>query len=225
MVDFVANRLGPLNREVVFLGGAAAALLITDPAAPAIRYTMDVDVVVEIGSLLEYYRLSDRLRELGFREKAGEGEPICRWTIEDVVVDVMPTTQDVLGFSNRWYAGAFAYAADYPLPSGTVIRLVTAPYFLATKLEAFAGRGKGEYLVSHDVEDLVAVIDGRPGIEDEVAGADPDVRIFLGEQFRLLLADEAFVEAIAGHLPPDAASQARGELVRDRMGRMVSMAA
>jgi hypothetical protein len=137
----------------------------------------------------------------------------------------MPTTPDVLDFSNRWYSGAFAHAADYPLLPGTVIRLVTAPYFLASKLDAFASRGGGDYLVSHDVEDIVAVVDGRPGIEQEVAESEPEVRVFLGEQFSRLLVDRAFVEAIAGHLPPDAASQARGEIVRDRMRRIASLVA
>lgn len=45
----VASRLGPLREQVVFLGGATTALLVTDPAAPAPRPTKDVDVIIEVG--------------------------------------------------------------------------------------------------------------------------------------------------------------------------------
>jgi len=32
---------------------------------------------------------------------------------------------------------------------------------LATKLEAFRGRGKGDHLLSRDLEDVVTLIDGK----------------------------------------------------------------
>jgi len=54
--------------------------------------------------------------------------------------------------------------------------MVLAPYFLATKLEAFDGRGKGDYLSSHDIEDIVAVLDGRPEILDELLKASKSYR-------------------------------------------------
>ena len=40
--------------------------------------------------------------------------------------------------------------------------MVTAPYFMATKIEAFYGRGGDDFLGSHDMEDIITVIDGRP---------------------------------------------------------------
>jgi len=51
MLEAVVERLGPLNDEVVFLGGGAAGLLLTDPAAPPLRITRDVDVILEVTSL------------------------------------------------------------------------------------------------------------------------------------------------------------------------------
>jgi len=83
---------------------------------------------------------------------------------------VMPTTAELLGFGNRWYAAALHHAQERKL-GRLSIRVVSAPYFLATKLEAFDGRGKGDYQASHDLEDLVAVIDGRPEAVEEVASA------------------------------------------------------
>ena len=45
-IKAIAKKLGPLRERVVFLGGATTGLLITDPAAPPIRPTEDVDVIV-----------------------------------------------------------------------------------------------------------------------------------------------------------------------------------
>jgi hypothetical protein len=44
----------------------------------------------EVTPLSEYYALSDQLREKGFAEDVGEDAPLCRWVVEDVILDVMP---------------------------------------------------------------------------------------------------------------------------------------
>ena len=74
------------------------------------------------------------------------------------LLDVMPTDRAVLGFGNRWYEEAVRSAFQYILPSGTPILLITAPVFIATKLEAFADRGAGDFLASHDLEDITTVV-------------------------------------------------------------------
>lgn len=218
LVRTVAERLGPLRERVVFLGGAAAGLLITDPAAEAIRPTDDVDVVVEVASLIEYQvGLRDQLLGLGFSEDLEEGAPICRWRIGDIKVDIMPTEPSVLGFSNRWYPSSAAHAERVTLPTGPEIRLVAAPYFLATKLEAFRGRGGSDFLASHDLEDIVAVVDGRAELPREVSEAKDDVREFLATEVGGLLANRDFQDALPGHLRGDPASQARVAVVLGRM--------
>jgi hypothetical protein len=103
MIRLVAEHLGDLRERVVFLGGAATALLITDKAIPDVRITTDVDVIVEIGSRGEYYRLAETLRSLGFEEDVSEDAPVCRWRIGGIALDVMPTDAEILGFSNKWY--------------------------------------------------------------------------------------------------------------------------
>jgi hypothetical protein len=160
LVLAMARKLAPLLPEIGFVGGCATALLITDPAAAEPRITYDVDVIVEVASYSEYAKLSKRLRKLGFSEDASEGAPLCRWTSDGMVLDVMPTNDKVLGFSNRWYAAALRDAAEVRV-NDLRLRVVTAPYFIGTKLEAFHGRGNGDFYVSRDLEDLVAVIDGR----------------------------------------------------------------
>jgi len=44
----VAETLGELRERMVFIGGCATALLITDPAATEARVTEDVDAIVAI---------------------------------------------------------------------------------------------------------------------------------------------------------------------------------
>lgn len=158
LLEDAVVRLGVLLDEFVFLGGCATGLLIDDVAAPPVRETIDVDVIVQVLTKGEYYALSDRLRQQDFREDNSDGAPICRWTDGRVILDVMPTNPDVLGFGNDWYAPAITHAIEMELPSGKEIRVVSAPYFLITKLEAFDGRGAGDYQMSHDMEDIVAVL-------------------------------------------------------------------
>lgn len=209
MVIHVARRLGDLRKKVVFLGGCATGFFITDPAMPEVRITDDVDVIVEITSRLEYYKLEEELRERGFQGDISDNAPVCRWLIDGYKIDVMPTREDVLGFSNRWYLSAIKNANEIELEKGLAIRLVTPPYFLATKIEAFKGRGQGDYLASHDLEDIILLLDGRPEIVAEIRNSSDDLIKFLSSTFQHLLTTEGFLEAIPGHLLPDRASQAR----------------
>ena len=108
IMELAVARLGALADEMVFLGGCATGLLITDPLAPPFRATNDVDVICEVASLLDYQRLSKRLRALGLREDQSPDAPICRWQAHDLVLDVNPTSPEILGFGNLWYRPAFA---------------------------------------------------------------------------------------------------------------------
>lgn len=218
LLEIVAEHLGDeLREELVFVGGAVAGLLITDPAMPAIRPTDDVDTICQALVLADYHRIEARLRTRGFVQDSSPEAPICRWRIGNVAVDVMPTLEKILGFSNCWYPLALATAQLIALPSGRRIRLVTAPVFLATKLEAFDGRGKGDFLFSHDLEDLLAVIDGRAALLEECRASPAELREYLATRLAALLATRDFVDALGGHLPGDAASQERLPELRDKL--------
>jgi len=171
-----AELLRPVLDDLVFVGGCATALLITDQAAAEVRPTFDVDAIAEITSYADYVLFSERLRNLGFTEDTSEGAPLCRWLKATTTLDVMPLDEKILGFSNRWYKPAMEFSGQRTLKPGLSIRVVTAPYFCATKLEAFKGRGRDDYWSSHDLEDLIAVIDGRQELVDELSDAPEDVR-------------------------------------------------
>lgn len=210
MLESVAQRLGnDLLDELVFVGGAITGLLITDPAMPAIRPTEDVDLLVQALTLADYHRFGKTLAARGFAHDMSPDAPICRWRVGGVAVDVMPALEDILGFSNIWYPLALDTAAHQALPSGTQIRLIAPPVFLATKLEAFYGRGNNDYLFSHDLGDFLAVIDGRDSLVDECRASCVELRAYLRERVAGLLSTPAFIDALPGHLPGDAASQER----------------
>lgn len=225
-LEVVADRLGEtLRNELVFLGGAIAGLLVDDPAAPDIRPTEDVDTTCRVSSQMEFHRIEAALRDRGFAQDMTPGTPICRWRSRqddtEVLLDVMPSSEQVLGFTNRWYPLVIDTAVKRLLPSGVQIRLVSAPAFVATKLEAFANRGRGDFLASHDLEDLLAVVDGRSSLLEECRVCPRELREWLATTLGGLLAQPAFLEALPGHLPSDRASQAR---LPDLRGKLLQIA-
>jgi len=158
---------------------------------------------------VEYTSFGERLHKLGFTEDASEGAPICRWHHGEIKLDLMPLDEKILGFSNRWYKSAMDSAQEYEIEQDIRIRVVTAPYFCATKLEAFRGRGKGDYLSSHDLEDLITVVDGRSELLKDLRAAPEDVRSSIADTVGQLLKTKKFIDALPGYLLPDPASQAR----------------
>jgi hypothetical protein len=223
MVKQVAKRLGPLRPKVAFLGGSAIGFHITDKAEPEIRATRDVDIIVEAASVVAYHRLERTLIELGFFQKIQEEDPICRWYIDDVIIDLMPTDENILGFSNRWYLPAIKNSVSIKLEPNLEIQIVTAPYFLGTKLDAFFGRGKGDYLVSHDMEDIINLINGRVEIIEEIKNSEADLKEFIINTLKGFVDDDLFLEALPGHLLPDQASQGRRSIILERIKKIVDL--
>lgn len=191
-------------------------MLLTDPAAPPVRATHDVDAVVAIASWPDYHRLGEALRARGFSQSVAEAEPPYRWTYAGLKLDVMPTEESVLGFSNRWYTRAVENATTVKLRDDLFIRLVTPPYFVATKLEAFESRGKSDYLESHDLEDVLSVVDGRPELADELAHAELELRRYVSAVFARLIEDEGFLNALPG-LVIEGSPAARSPIVLQRI--------
>jgi hypothetical protein len=137
-------------------------------------------------TLGQYYQVEKRLPAWGFNRDAGS-QVICRCASSGVLFDLMPTDPAILGFSNRWYPEAVKTATHVRLSDRILIRVISGPAFLATKLEAFVSRGGSDILSSHDLEDILNVIDGRPSIADEMTAATDALQKYVGEQFRSLL--------------------------------------
>ena len=220
----IAQALGDLCESLVLVGGCATGLLLTAQRAQAIRATQDVDVVVHAISIADYHAMERALESRGFKHDLSPEAPICRWVWNGVMLDVMPSEPGILGFHNRWYPLAIKTASRVKLPNGWEIPVITAPLFVATKFEAFHGRGNNDYLASHDLEDLITVIDGRQELIVEIQNSDHELRRYLAAEIKKLLEKSDFQLALPGHFPGDAASQARlPELLR-RMRLIVQLA-
>ncbi len=221
LLELGAAVLGDLTDEVVFVGGATVTLWITDPAAPPPRPTQDVDVIVEVATRADYHAFEERLRGFDFRD---DGRVICRWRhpATGLVLDAMPTDAELLGFENRWQREAFPQAEEITLPSGTRIRAVSPAFMVATKLEAFLGRGEGDLLGSRDFTDIVALVDGREELETEIAGAPEELRSYVADSLQPLLEDPRLPDGVRAQLLPDAASQSRADEIVIRRLRLMA---
>jgi predicted nucleotidyltransferase len=213
LLELATSRLGALLDEVVFVGGATITLWITDPAAPPVRPTKDVDVIVEVASASAFHDFERRLDRIFKRDK--DSGVICRWLDRetDLVLDAMPSEARILGFENEWQKRALPHAVVRELPSGARIRAVPPPFLLATKLEAHRGRGADDLLGSVDFADVIALVDGREELVAEVAAEGADLRRYVSAQLRSITSSYGFDDGVSGALRPDAASQQRAEQV------------
>lgn len=203
MLDIVASGLKGLLSEAVFVGGAVASLYIQKEkleTVSAIRPTDDVDCVVEIASRSEYYKLERKLRGLGFKNSTEANAPVCRWLYSGVTVDIMPTDPKIVGFANFWYKPGMENSIFYRLPSKLEIKIFSFPYFLASKIEAFKDRGKGDFFGSRDFEDIVTVLEGRASLRTDFSDVQNDLRVYLQNWFQERLSSADFIQGLSYHL-------------------------
>jgi hypothetical protein len=172
-IKLAAFHIGDFRTKVLFVGGTVPALLLTDPAAPDVRPTEDVDVIIQVSSRDELAGIENQLDKAGFKPALDEDNPvICRWKKDALVLDIMPADPVVFGFSNRWYEYAFDNPSEFDLGDGIIVRAINPPLFLCTKIDAHNRRGKDDYAMSKDIEDVIRLIDGRQELLEEIRLAD-----------------------------------------------------
>lgn len=215
MLEKVAEALGPdLREQLVFVGGCTTALLVTDEVTlEGVRATDDVDLIVDLAGYPAWAGLQAILRDRGFRESQ-EDNVVCRMRLDGLKVDFMPDDEAILGFSNRWYRMGIETAETISLTPQLTIRRLTPPLFLATKLEAYLGRGEGDLLFSRDIEDILLIVDGRPEIVAELQAAHEDVRAFIAREVDAVLRSPSYELVLQGNVrgPPG-----RTDIVHDRL--------
>ncbi len=219
----VSRRLEGLAEQVAYVGGAVVPLLVTDPLILRFRETLDVDLVVQLASRMAYAKLEERLRGLQFTHGTSPGAPICRWRIEGIRVDIMPTDENILGFSNRWYPLALETATPIQFPDGPTVRIISPVAFVATKLEAFRSPSRpyhGDYFASHDLEDLLTVIDGRTELVEDIAVANDEVRSFISAEIKRFMEAPDFRDALPGHVEAGPTNAVRTGMLRERREQM-----
>jgi predicted nucleotidyltransferase len=197
-IKAVANALDALNEKVVFVGGATISLYPDKPVFE-IRPTDDVDVIIEILNYNDRVALEEKLRSIGFSHDIESGV-ICRYKIQGIIVDVMPTNDSSIGFTNLWYPEGFQNAIDYVIDNICKVKILSAPYFIATKLEAYKGRGENDGRTSHDFEDIIYVLENRELIWEEINNSGDNLKKYFREEFKKLLDNPNLYEWIDCHV-------------------------
>jgi predicted nucleotidyltransferase len=196
----MAQAMGPLCDQVVFVGGCATGLLLDDTGLMDVRPTEDVDAIVEVATLAGYHRLAEQLMARGFKQTMADNTPPFRWYWNRLQLDLVPLDEKILGFANPWYRAGYDAALVTSVAEGLNLRHLSAPHFLATKFEAFKDRGQNDVYLSHDLEDIMTVIEGRATVVPEVADASAAVRKHVGQSVAMLLAHPSFHNALPGLL-------------------------
>lgn len=196
----IAQAMGLLCDQVVFVGGCTTGLLVDDAGLMDVRPTEDVDAIVEVASLAGYHRFAAQLMQRGFKQTMADNTPPFRWYWNRMQLDLVPLDEKVLGFANPWYRVGFEAALVAELAQGLHLRHLSAPHFLATKFEAFKDRGQNDVYLSHDLEDIMTVIEGRSAVAAEVSAAHAGVRKHIGHSVAALLDMPAFHNALPGLL-------------------------
>ena len=222
-VAHVAEKLQALDEHFAFLGGAVLPLLLDDTSIVIVRPTKDVDVIVEVLTRLEYSKLEERLRASGFKHDMTQGAPKCRWVVDGIMVDIMAASGEASDWPSKWFPEALAHALPIELSASCTANVVTAPFFIATKLEAFFERGERDYYGSHDLEDILTVLDGRVAVLGELAQSPDALLHYLADQFSALLSEPDFTQCLPGHIPPDSASQERVPILLETIHQITQM--
>lgn len=224
LLALAVKELGPLASEAVFVGGAVVGLLAVELDQGRVRPTEDVDLVFEAATKAQYDIVDSKLRKMGFQNDMFG--PICRYRKGILVLDVVPTKGEVLGFSNEWYGEGVAKALSMNLKPSLSLKVIFPPCFIASKLSAFLTphrEGAGDLLASRDFADIVTVIGYRPTLVEESAQGSSQLRQYLSSQFESLLLKRAIEEGVASALDPDAESQGRRHGILDSMRQLSAL--
>ncbi len=199
VVAEVAEALRDIKQDMVFVGGAVISLYTDDPAADEVRPTEDIDLVLHIVNLSHWEQLQGKLAKLGFHPDPF-GESICSYKYRGISVDIMPAEDGPFGPSNRWYKigwenlwSAFAKKQE--------IKILSVASFLASKFEAFNNRGK-DYRTSHDIEDVIYVLDNRLSIVSDIRKDDSKVRMFIQHKLQEIISKGMLKEVLIAHIHP-----------------------
>ncbi len=219
----IAEQLVKLNLEFAFLGGAVLGFLLDSPGLVRLRVTDDVDAIVNIVTFSEYAEMEDILRKVGFHHDLTPGSPVCRWLYKNFTVDIMPVRDHTKTMTNQWFEYSLRTASNRSFESVTV-PTISATCFVATKLAAFQGRGIHDLYTSHDLEDIITIVDGRATLVREFEDENTAIRNYVAEGISRLLAMQSFVEILPGLIEQDAGSQMRIPIILDKLKQLSQVA-
>lgn len=217
IVAEIAGALKHLKKEVVFVGGAVISLYADDPAADEIRPTLDVDITLNIASLKDWTPLQEELIALGFYPNPA-GTALCNYLYQGIPVDIMMAHTTAFGPANRWYSIGFEQLWTAKAKEEE-INIFSPPCYLATKFEAFNDRAR-DFRTSHDMEDIVYILNNRGTIAEEIEAGDKRIRSFLTNELQAMGNKGILEEALLAHMPPDMTGK-RLTIVKEKITRIL----
>lgn len=220
IIKRVANALGELNEKVIYVGGATVSLYVNDPAADDVRPTKDVDISIKVASFVELEDIREQLTDKGFIQSS-DLDVICRFKLEDILVDVMATKPIAWAPANPWFEKGFEKLEKTKVNDIT-IQIMPLTFFLASKFTAFHDRGGNDPRFSHDLEDIIYIIDNRTDWHQILINEqDQEVKEFLINEFRNILTSNKIQEAILGNLFYETQDK-RFSMIMDKINQVVN---
>ena len=213
----VAKALKDFKEQIVFVGGAVVSLYTDDSSSDEIRPTKDIDLTLNILNMGHWENLQQQLANKGFYPDP-YGQSICSYKYKNIPVDIMSTDDGPLGPSNRWYREGFENLWTV-LAKDQEIQILSAPCYLATKFEAFNSRGK-DYRTSHDIEDIIYILDNRIRIVREIRDTQENIFQFLREQFEQIINKGFLDEVLLAHIHP-LMQEERMNLVKEKLNQIL----
>lgn len=220
LVALAAKELDDEMDRLVLVGGCATGLLVTDPSVVRLRSTKDVDVVTSVTTRHDYHQLDRKMLQLGF---LNDTDLICRYKKGVLTLDLIPLNAEILGFSNSWYAEGIKLSSLFQVAPNVRVKLIHPILFVASKLEAFNGRGGGDFMTSQDMEDIVTVVNGREELTGEIYDVSDEARSYVSHEIETLLGEAAFINDLPALLEPDSGSQARLPIIIDRLTNLAQL--
>ena len=202
-IKTIAMGLEPLHEDFVFVGGSVVECYSTSSVAEQARPTDDIDVVLELAHYGKYANLQERLIQAGFNPDANS-RVICRYKYKGITVDIMPDEPTILGFSNKWYKDGIKGSIMYSIDDTLSIKIFSAPFYIASKIEAYYHRGAKDKRLSTDFEDIIYVLENRKEFFEEFVKANNNVKSFITEFAVRLLSEkdtEEAINAVMGYSP------------------------
>ena len=135
--------------------------------------------------------LDERLRGVPF-DFAFLGGSVLSLLVDDPAIDSIRVTKDV----------------DVIVDVRRPVKVISAPFFVALKMEAFEDRGKGDFIFSTDFEDVICLFNGRTGLADEILG-DPTVGPGIAGRFAKYVACGDLQDAVLGFVQSETDPEAR----------------
>lgn len=199
VVAQVAEALKELKEKMIFVGGAVVSLYTDDAAADEIRTTGDIDMTINLMNFSNWNDMQEQLANLGFHPDP-MGHAICSYKYQNIPIDIMPAADGPLGPANKWYQWGFDNLQLVKVKEEE-IQILPAPCFLATKFAAFNDRGN-DYRTSHDIEDIIYVLDNRLNIVQEIEETHQEIRRFIQDELNKIKNIGMLDEVLISHIHP-----------------------